>query len=37
MTDGLLGRAVIMLATLGRVCVGVDDNEAGGKAGSNEL
>jgi hypothetical protein len=35
--DGLQGRAVIMLATLGRVCVGVDDKEAGGKAGSGGL
>ncbi len=37
MTDRLLGRAVIMLAALGRVCVGVDDNETGGNTGSNEL
>ncbi len=35
--DGLRGRAVIMLATLGSVCVGVDDKEAGGKAGNDEL
>ncbi len=35
--DGLRGRAVIMLATLGRVCEGVDDKEAGGKAESGGL
>ncbi len=32
--EGLQGRAVIKLATLERVGVGVDDKEAGGKAGS---
>ncbi len=37
MIDGLPGRAVIMLATLRRVCVGVDDKEKGGKAGSSDL
>jgi hypothetical protein len=35
--DELLGHAVIMLSTLGRVCVSEDDNEAGGNAGSNKL
>ncbi len=33
--DWLLGHAVILLATLGRVCVCVDERRAGGKAGSN--
>ncbi len=35
--NGLLGHAVIMLATLGRVCIEVHERETGGKAGSNEL
>jgi hypothetical protein len=35
--DGLWGHAVIMLATLGRVCEGVNDKEAEGKAGSGGL
>ncbi len=37
MLEGLRGRAVIMLATLGRVWVGVDEREAAGKAGSAEV
>ncbi len=35
--EGLRGRAVIMLATLGRVWVGVEEREAAGKAGSDEV
>jgi hypothetical protein len=35
--DGLKGCAVITLAMPIHVCVGVDDKEAGGKVGSNEL
>jgi hypothetical protein len=35
--DRLLGRDVIMLATLKCVCGGVDDKEAKGNAGSDEL
>lgn len=34
---GLLQRAVIMLATLGHVCVGVGDNETVGNAGIKEV
>jgi hypothetical protein len=36
-TDLLQGRAVIMLATLGRVWVGVDDKESRGKSRSDEI
>ncbi len=35
--DGLLGHAVIMLATLGCVSVGVEDKETGVNARSNKL
>jgi hypothetical protein len=35
--EGLRRRAVIMLATLGRVWVGVDERETAGKAGSDEV
>jgi hypothetical protein len=35
--EGLRGRAVIMLATLGRVWVGVDEMETAGKAGTDEV
>jgi hypothetical protein len=35
--NGLQGHAVVMLATLGRVCKSVEDKEAGGKTGSGGL
>jgi hypothetical protein len=34
---GFWERAVIMLATLGSVCIKGVDKEAGGRAGSNKL
>jgi hypothetical protein len=36
-TDQLLGGSVIMLATLGRVCIIENNKAAGGKTGSDEL